>query len=50
MFVETILGLGLALLCGLVLHHHVLYPGLMRLLARFVGPADIPPPGRHGPG
>lgn len=43
MFAEMLLAAGLLSLAGLVLHHHLVYPALMRLAARFA-PRPKPAP------
>ncbi len=45
MFLETLLVASLSLLAGLVLYHHVVYPALMRLVARFAARREPPSPG-----
>jgi lipopolysaccharide/colanic/teichoic acid biosynthesis glycosyltransferase len=45
MSVEMLLVAGLALLAGLVLHHHLVYPALMRFAARFARRPEPAPAG-----
>jgi lipopolysaccharide/colanic/teichoic acid biosynthesis glycosyltransferase len=45
MFVEMLLLIALCFLAGLALYHHVLYPVLMRLVARFAARRPPPLPG-----